>query len=240
MNSMEQEEQVKRAVREFAALISTSRGVVADMSSVVEATAKLPLSNLDCWERLIRNEFSEAMRASSTPSSRFWGSSPQILTWLDLVSWDGHTRERTLRAIKGPVPNSFFFAMVLRRLNDWVPQVREAAREKITSLVNESASENVVDALSLTLSHWNSWGRMELLDRQVILNVASNERIADSLKSKIISSASGPMAKLMSQVGRTSALDNFLYEIAKKALQPSVRARAYRCLFEGKVFWLEG
>jgi hypothetical protein len=209
------------------------------MSSVIEVTSNLNLSNLDYWERLIRSEFAEVMRSSPHPRWKFWDNSHQILTWLDLVSWDGHTRERTLRTISGPVPNSFFFAMVLRRLNDWVPQVREAAREKLLLLVNNSAPENVVDALCLTLSHWNSWGRMSPADKQVILDCISNKRIMPLLESKITGSAAGPMTTLLSQVGRTPALDGSLHKVAKRAIQPSVRAKAYRCLFDGKMVWLK-
>lgn len=194
----------------FAISIVFNRKVVADMTPLVEVTSQLHLSNLDYWERLIRGEFAEVMRASPQPRWKSWGKSPQILTWLDLISWDGYTRERTLRTITGPVPNSFFFALVLRRLNDWVPQVREAAREKILSLIDESDPTDIVDALCLTLSHWNSWGRMKGSDRQVILDSISNKRIAHSLKSKIINSAAGPMATLMSQVGRTSTLDEWI------------------------------
>ncbi|MDP2596398.1 hypothetical protein [Alteromonas stellipolaris] len=238
--SEELEKQVKHAVRMFAISIATNRKVVSDMTPLVEVTSQLSLSNLDYWERLIRGEFAEVMRSSPHPRWKFWGNSPQILTWLDLISWDGYTRERTLRTISGPVPNSFFFALVLRRLNDWVPQVREAAREKILSLVNESDPASVVEALCLTLSHWNSWGRMEQSDKQAILDSISNPRIALSLQSKIVSSSSGPMVTLMSQAIRTSALDDSIHDIARRAVQPSVRAKAYRGLFEGRVVWLEG
>lgn len=48
------------------------------------------------------------------------------------------------------------------------------------------------------------------------------------------------MASLLAQVGRTSVLDCHLDEIAEKAIQPSVRARVYRCQFEGRMVWLEG
>ncbi len=36
------------------------------------------------------------------------------------------------------------------------------------------------------------------------------------------------------------AIDSYIHEIAVNAIQPSVRAKAYRCLFEKKVVWVAG
>ena len=234
------EGQVISAVKDFASSINSGGNVVADMSSLVEVTSQLPLTNMDYWERLIRSEFSSALESSSQPKWKVWSKSSQFLTWLDLISWDGYKREKTLRTITGEAPNSFFFVLAIRRLNDWVPQVREAAREKLPLIVKESDPVHVVDALCVTLSHWNSWGRIEESDKKVLLEIISNKDIGQSLKLKIISSTSGPMASLLAQVGRTSALDEHLSEIAENAVQPSVRAKAYRSQFEGRMVWLEG
>jgi len=210
------------------------------MSSLVEATSQLPLSNLDYWERLIRLEFSSALDSSSRPKWKIWSKPSLPLTWLDLISWDGYKREKALRTISGAAPNSFFFALAIRRLNDWVPQVRKAARQKLPLIVKESEPVHVIDALCITLLNWNSWGRIEDQDKQVLLEIISNEKIGSAIKLKLISSASGPMASLFTQVGRTSVLDKYIKEIAENAIQPSVRANAYRSQFEKRMAWVEG
>ncbi len=234
------EEQVISAVNDFAGSINSGNKVVADMSLLVEATCKLPLSNLDYWERLIRSEFYNALNLPSKANWKVWSKSRRVLTWLDLISWDGYERERTLRTIAGAAPNSFFFALAIRRLNDWVPQVREAAREKLPLIVEESDPQHLVDAICVTLSHWGSWGRIEQSDKDVLLEIIARKNVGKAMKDKIVTSTSGPMASLLAQVGRTPALDDFLGEIATKAIQPSVRAKAYRSQFEGRMVWLEG
>lgn len=234
------EENIISAVKDFALSINSSKKIVADMSKLVAATSHLPLSNLDYWERLIRGEFSSALEKSSQPNWKIWSKPSQLLTWVDLISWDGHTREKTLRTLSGAAPNRFFFALAVRRLNDWVPQVRVAAREKLPQIVEASEPAHVVDALCVTLSHWNSWGRMDETDKQVLLTIISNKAIAEAFKAKILSATSGPMTSIISQIGRTSVLDASLKEIAEKAIQPSVRAKAYRSQFEGKMTWFEG
>lgn len=234
------EQQVVLAIKDFVNSINSVHKVVADMSSIVEATSQLPLSNLDYWEKLIRWEFSSSLEASTQPKWKFWSKQPMLLTWIDLISWDGYKREKTLRTITGAAPNSFFFALAVRRLNDWVPQVREAARDKLPLIVQASDPVHVADALCVILPHWNSWGRMDDVDKQVLLKIISNKEVAEALKFKIISTTSGPMTSIFAQIGRTSALDEHLCEIAKNAIQPSVRAKAYRSQFEGKMVWLEG
>lgn len=234
------EGQVISAVKEFAVSINSGSRVVAGMSLLVEVTSKLPLSNLDYWERLVRGEFSSALESTSQPKWKIWSKPSQFLTWLDLISWDGYKREKTLRTLTGAAPNSFFFALAFRRLNDWVPQVREAARERLPLIVSASNPVHVVDAICATLFHWNTWGRIGNLEKNALLEIVSSEAMREALKLRIVSSTSGSMALLFAQVGRTPVLDKYLSEIAENAVQPSVRAKAYRSQLEGRMVWVEG
>lgn len=246
------EEELRTAVRDFASSISSSRAVVADMSALVRITTVLPLPNLAYWERLIRGEFELARRTSIESESRGWralipfGGSTQraeperFLTWIDLSSWDGHVRERTLRTLTGPAPNSFFLSLAARRLNDWVPQVRAAARDTVPRLAQTTDPEHVVDTLCSMLPAWTSWGRAEQLDKQVMMELASMEGVASALKRRVVSSPAGPMAAVLSQALRIAVLDGHLTEIAGEAVQPAVRAKAYRTLLLGKAVWVDG
>jgi len=234
------EDKVKFAVREFASSIKSGRTVVADMSALVDVTSELPLSSFDYWERLIRSEFSIALRETTSPMWKVWSKPNELLTWLDLISWDGYRREKTLRTLSGAAPNTFFFSLIVRRLNDWVPEVRKAAREKLLEIAKASNPDYVVEALCIALFNWNTWGRIEEADKKVLLQVICEDEIALSLRSKLISSISGPMPSLYSQLGRTPILDGNIEKIASLAIQPSVRAKAYRSLYEGRIRWIEG
>ena len=234
------ERKIISEVKYFAESINSKNKAVLDLSKLANATNELPLSNLAHWESLIRLEFYNALEPSTKKNWRFWGNHSPVLTWLDLTSWDGFRREETLRSLTGAAPNSFFLTLAIRKLNDWVPQVRAAAREKIPLIANESDPLHVANALCITLLNWNSWGRIEPADKDALFQVVSKKEIGNHIKSKIISSSSGPMSSLMDQVGRTPILDNYLGEIADKAIQPSVRARAYRSQFEKRMTWLEG
>nr|WP_211214922.1 hypothetical protein [Microbulbifer variabilis] len=234
------EEKVISAVKDFANSINSGSKVVADMSALVDVTSQLSLSSFDYWERFIRSEFSSALRESTPSKWKLWSKPKELITWLDLISWDGYKREKALRALSGGAPNTFFFSLAVRRLNDWVPQVREAAREKLPEIAKLTDAKYVVEALCIALSNWNSWGRIKEEDKQILLQIICKKDIAESLRRKLISSASGPMPSLFSQLGRTLILDENLEEIARLAVQPSVRAKAYRSLFEGRIVWMEG
>ncbi|MFT3850891.1 MAG: hypothetical protein QM739_20205 [Propionivibrio sp.] len=234
------EAHVLSAVSEFITSLNSGSGVVADMTGLVEVTSCLPLSNLEYWERLIRSGLYQAAAQSKPAKWKFWAKPTPFLTWIDLCSGDGFKRERTLRILSEGAPNRFFFAMVVRRLNDWVPQVRSAAREQLPSIAVASNPEDVVNVLCTVLPHWNSWGRSEDEGRQTLLEIASTEAAAQVLKSRLISSAAGPLASVLAQVGRSSVLDAHLPQIASSAIQPSVRAKAYKSLLDGKATWVAG
>lgn len=239
-HKIEYENEVLLAVKDCAYSINSGSKVVANMALLIEATSSLPLTHLDAWERFIRWEFQKELDNSTPAKWKVWVKPTPFLTWIDLCSGDGYRREKTIQTLSGAAPNSFFFALAIRRLNDWVPQVREAAREKLLKIALESDQEQVAEVLCATFPHWSSWKRMEEDDKKILLDIASIESVADSLKSRIITSTAGPMTSILSQVGRIEVLDGFLEEIAMSAIQPSVRAKAYRSLMENRMVWHDG
>ncbi|RPD94239.1 hypothetical protein BBB56_21395 [Candidatus Pantoea deserta] len=211
-----------------------------DISPFIDATSTLPLKNLDDWERLIRGAIGCFFSTSTQANARFESHQVGSLRWLDLCHADGFRRERALRVIPEGAPNAFLLALAVRRLNDWVPQVREAARDALPLIAASSDPETLVDVLFITLPYWNTWGRMGESEKDVLMKIISMHSVTEPLKKRLMLSTSGPAATLFIQTARTAALDNFLAEIAVSSVQPSLRAKAYRCLFEGKVVWAEG
>lgn len=77
--------------------------------------------------------FFRAVRAHDQPSENFE-------VWLEAcTSWDGHEREAALRRLDQLSPKDLPQALpwVLRRLNDWVPQVRDQALLGLSKLMLE-------------------------------------------------------------------------------------------------------
>lgn len=229
------------AIEAFTRSIDSSNDYRGDMSSLVQVTSNLKLVRLGYWERLIRSELDSNLYLTAQSKWARWFKPAPKLTWLDIVNADGYKREKSLRALsKDGAPNAFSLALAVRRLNDWVPQVRTAAREVLPSLLKSTEPKYVTEVLCMLLINWHSWGKMEEIDKHLFLDMVISEEMALLLKSRLISSTSGPMPSLLSQIGRTGILDNYLNEIASNAVQPYVRAKAYRSLFEGRMTWVKG
>lgn len=242
------EDDLRVAVRVSVLSSDLKEGVTAD-APLLSATGALPLLNLGRWEQVVRDELALAERPSSTKRGgwlAFLSSNAssercplrRFLSWLDLASGNGYVRERVLRTLAGPAPNSFFFALAARRFNDWVPQVRSAARETIPMLARTSDPKHVADALYVLLATWTTWGRLEDSGKDVLAELVSIDDVAALLVDRISSAAMGPAATVFSQALRSAALDKHLNRVATKAVQPSVRAMAHRTLLLRKAVWL--
>lgn len=239
-NYQEIQNDIVLAIDEFIHSIDSSNDYRGDMSSLIQITSNIPLVKLGYWERLIRSELNNNLHATTRPIwSRLFEPAPK-LTWLDIVNADGYKREKSLRTLsKNGAPNAFSLALAVRRLNDWVPQVRTAAREVLPSLLKSTEPEYVAEVLCMLLINWHSWGKIEEADKRIFLDMIATEEIILLLKSHLMSSTSGPMPSLLSQIGRTDILDHYLNEIANNAVQPYVRAKAYRSLFESRMTWVK-
>ncbi|MGB5875946.1 MAG: hypothetical protein WBG84_01115 [Psychrobacter nivimaris] len=159
------------AIKDFTLSIDSRNDYRGDMSSLIQITSNLKLVNLDYWERLIRSELDASLPSATRSEWKFSFKPNAKSTWLGIVNGDGHKREKSLLALSGGAPNTFFFALVVRRLNDWVPQVRKAAIEILPSLFRSTKPEYVAEVLCVLLLNWHSWVRVEEADNQKFLDM---------------------------------------------------------------------
>ena len=232
-------EELSYAIKEFVQSPYSSKENSPALCPVSLVTAEWPFSNLDYWERFIRNEYAKALSLQSNNVGGSWSNTATKITWIDLCSWDGHKREQALRCIES-APNRFVLALVCRRLNDWVPQVRQAANEVLSKVIANTNKFYVADVILFTLSHWSSWKRIDEKSKNSLLEVITATRLLNELKLNLITSPTGPLSSIFSQIARKSAIDHYLVEIADNAVQPSLRAKVYKCLFNNKVSWFDG
>ena len=207
-------------------------------SEFLTATSLLPVSQLGYWERVIRNELLWSFYRRS--SLERWVTKKLHRPWINLFNGDGFEREKALNAITQGAPNAFLFSIMLRRLNDWVPEIRAAARKSIQRNAPETEGEIIVEALWGVLPHLHSWGRWHDADKDALVDLVGVGDVPRLLASRVMRSPSGPAATILSQATRRPALDEYLTRIAKESVQPAVRARAYKIILDGQANWLEG
>lgn len=237
--SLELEPIVREAIRRYfeSFLQDGPEVALAPLSAV---TAMLPLGNFDFWEQVIRAEIWDFANRPRPGNWAFWTAREPESSWLHVCGADGFKRERAIRAIKDGAPDAFLLVLALRRLNDWVPQVRQAACLRIPAIVARTRPEVVVDALWSVLPHLPSWGRLKARETDTLLALIADPPCAEVLKSRIVAAAAGPSTRVLGQVCRTPVLDPWLGEIAATAVQPPTRAKAYRALLERRVTWVVG
>lgn len=205
---------------------------------VAQASTAMPLSNLDALEKQVRHEL--WARAQQTRNWwQPWTRAHRHLSWLDLCNADGYVRERTLRCLQA-APSALFLALALRRLNDWVPEVRAAAREHLLRIAAASTPQDVAQALWSVLPTLHSWGRFNAAERQTLEELTALALVSRGLLERILGAPAGPVTSVLVQLARTPLIDTWLKTIAHNAIQPAVRARSFRFLLEGRATWIAG
>ncbi|MFM2478609.1 hypothetical protein [Celerinatantimonas sp. MCCC 1A17872] len=198
---------------------------------IAEITQQLPLKKLQRWERVIQMALRRALIVRNEA---------HFISWLDVMHYDGYVRERALRALQRGAPSRFFFAQMLRRLNDWAEPVRKAARESLLNVASLTPSDWVIDSLIEAILRFPSWGRADDVDKQALVTISELPEIQLALKQQIITGSSGPMPRLLMQLCCSAAWEAHLPVIAIDAIQPAVRAIAYRFMLEGYASWYRG
>ncbi|MEM6256369.1 MAG: hypothetical protein AAF821_25940 [Cyanobacteria bacterium P01_D01_bin.156] len=125
-------DRVLGAVRNLAHAANGHLDLASAVSEYINVTSLLSVTKLEDWERTFRYEiYLEPHSRSKLFRLR---EHRLLIPWLDHCHGNGYLREKALRSLHEGAPNGFLFAMVLRRLNDWVPQVRAAAREHVPQI----------------------------------------------------------------------------------------------------------
>jgi hypothetical protein len=190
------------------------------------------------WIRLT-SAFRLEWRSRSVPSEQELLKRNHDFAWLFLFHPSGYVREAALDYINDPPTSPFFFSALAWRLNDWVRPVRQAAERCAERVLRRTAADVAANAAIFLLDRHVVWGRWtneaEALDR-----VFEREDVMAGLASQLTQRSTGPLANCLRHALRYPAMDEHLPHLASDAIQPSVRALAYRCLISGKATWTTG
>lgn len=159
------------------------------------------------------------------------------LSMIFMFHCDGHIREKALDMISGEVRSPYYFSAIARRLNDWVPQVRQAAErcaQRVFSMTDPAVVAAAAGYLLTTKGDWGRWNnRLEALLDDAI----AREDVAAALAASLISQSRGPAAVLLRHALRRPMLDPYLPHLTANARLPIVRGIGLRTLLEGAATW---
>ncbi|MBO6550626.1 MAG: hypothetical protein JJ964_13535 [Rhizobiales bacterium] len=149
------------------------------------------------------------------------------------TNYSGYIREWAIKSVNS-FNGSFELAVLLYRLNDWVPEVRKAAREKISRLLN-SKSDNS-DTLHLLLEcaefilDFTKFGRAELLEQKLISSLHSNPEFEYGVWQIIIQNKQDQAARLFKLSLQNNKFRDRQLTLLQKAQHQSVRRLALQNL----------
>ena len=150
----------------------------------------------------------------------------------------GYERQRAIEAARD-VNGAFCLGLLIIRLNDWVAQVRVAARYVLEQRLETCEHSLLLGCTTLVYSSAH-WGRIREADREW-LKACFDQRIGSgALAAELIARRDGSAAKLARWLLRTPDLDRHLPEIAAQARHPSVRLAASKAIIAGAVDWRDG
>ncbi|TWB42665.1 hypothetical protein [Nitrospirillum pindoramense] len=163
------------------------------------------------------------------------------LEYLFLFHHSGYIREAALRKIEGKVPGPLWLTAVAYQMNDWVAEVRAAARDCMARTVPLMDMATVADTGFFLLTRTLTWGRWRLEPQCDPENLfLMRPEMADALARRICGATHGPAGSVLRQALRQPYMDGHLPFLATNAVQPIVRMVALHTLIEGRAAWPDG
>ncbi|GAB5446450.1 MAG: hypothetical protein Gyms2KO_13230 [Gymnodinialimonas sp.] len=160
------------------------------------------------------------------------------------TSRSGYARELGLAHVHGLGP-TIGLAMIVLRLNDWVPQVRAASVKAIERLMKNDGGPNgglhymIAGSMGLLLDE-NRFGRMAQPERNTVEALISYPNVKDALRRILVFGDSDRADnQILHIILQTGFYDELLPEIAEKAKCSYRRLIASRVILYGKYIWKE-
>jgi hypothetical protein len=241
-------DELRDAIADFGEALERGRGDPASLDRVRAGLAALPPAEVTRAGReianLVRLYHHPQPKGFRFPFSRHESEVDALrrlpgLEDLFVFHHDGHLREAALDRIHDGLPSALAFTAVASRLNDWVPEVRAAARRCAERVFPKTGADVVTAAAVVLLDRRNTWRRWTH-ERGPLDEALARADVVERLAMLIHDQTRGRMCGLLRLALRDGGMERYLLELSRSAAQPPVRALALRCLVEGRARWVVG
>ncbi|WP_439817624.1 hypothetical protein [Zavarzinia sp. CC-PAN008] len=179
---------------------------------------------------------------------RFWPRPSDIdlmaagggLEYLMLFHRSGFVREAALGRLGGGLPTPFAVAAIALRLNDWVPQVADAAERALARTLPGTAPAVLAGAAVGLIPRLDQWQRWTPVRRAGLAAMFRRPDVAGELFGLLTRQATGPMAATLRFLLQEPGMDGALLALAQQGAQAQVRAVALETLLAGSATWVTG
>lgn len=154
----------------------------------------------------------------------------------------GYERECALDKISS-IEGSFSLALILRRLNDWVPEVRAAAVRTIERCVFHSpdTARNfacIVSGCLELLLRFKEMGRSEAVEMAIVDRLLLETGGLEELRRIVLRSPLDRAGVLMKLGLKRGLLSEILTDLVSEARHPAVRRMALKTIFDNGFAWM--
>lgn len=171
---------------------------------------------------------------------KIWAAAPDAVMALT-VAWTGYVRAAAVDSVTH-VQGPFALALLLLRTNDWVPAVRQAARQKLDELMAEPNGltvDDIIACMDLLLDPAR-FGRIAGDEREVLDQLMHQPGVADALRRFVETSALDRAHRYLGLGLRQGMFLDLLPDLAPTAKHALVRRMALRSLLDGQYVWKSG
>lgn len=205
-----------------------------DLHAAVTMLSNLPVTAFERLRRIITQEAGLFRRDQVRLRERLlWRFRSSDLVWLYLFHGDGRWRVKALNEIKVAPQSAFGLVTLIYKLNDWVPQVREAAEACALRVFPQVRAEVVAEAANGFVTVFPHWRRSE--SSAVLIALLNREDVILALKQRLLSGTEGAAASMLRSLAVLRGYHSMLPELAQAALQPSVRVLALKWCLAGTI-----
>jgi hypothetical protein len=208
---------------------------VADVQRYIERVRRL-YSDFERRESVRRQRWMSP-RSKPTETERYLIERTRSGAFILVCSGNGFERERALEAVR-QIPNGFCLALIIVRLNDWVDEVRTAARSALLRHAATLDTDVLLQCFELYLAS-SDWGRMNVADRVACDDLFRRRVPSEFLIAAIISSRDDRWPRSISRMLRRADWDTELPRIANTARHWGVRFKAIQALLRGEHQWAD-
>lgn len=160
--------------------------------------------------------------------------------WPGLAHWSGYARERSLLSLEKKISAPIVFSIFLRRLNDWVPQVRHAAMSILPAVATETSASVVAESFFVLFPRMLSWKRWGDAVPVEVVSLLGDPDIFTGFSERIATRSGGEPLRALLAAAPSPAVDAHLPRFAASARAPAVRSVATRWLLDGQTSWSDG
>ena len=189
---------------------------------------------------LLRSRYPLQDQAALRIVRKICAASPDVALPLS-NAWSGFIREEALKCCLS-IHSSFELSLALRRLNDWVPQVRAAAAACIERNILRDASGDKVTCIVACIGNIldaRKFGRSYSENEQILRSLIEYPKVRDQWRDLIMNSREDDAARGLRLALRNGDFLDELAAFSSGAHHRAVRRVATRALLEGDFVWRE-